>query len=165
MKAPTFPVGIEVMQADLEFEDLEPGQGTRIGEALVRSATVDHPNGCVAYRLDHKGMSVVYATDLEHHGEPDPGLVALARGADLLIYDAMYTPEEYEGRKGPSRKGWGHSTYEAGATLAEAAEVDELCLFHHDPTHDDAFMDALGARARLRYSQTSVAKEGMVFLL
>lgn len=91
-----------------------------------------------------------------------PGLVELSRGADLLIYDAMYTPEEYEGEGGrASRRGWGHSTFEAGARVAEAASVRELCLFHHDPAHDDAFLDALGARARKRFDATSVATEGL----
>jgi hypothetical protein len=74
----------------------------------------------------------------------------------------MYTPEEYAGIGGPSRRGWGHSTFEAGAALAEAADVAELCLFHHDPSHDDGFMDALAARARRRFRATSVAREGLL---
>ncbi len=162
MRAPTFPVGLEVMGADLRFIDLEPRQEVLVGRALVRNVLVDHPNGCAAYRVDAGARSVVYATDLEHGERPDPGLVELARGADLLIYDAMYTPEEYAGGSGrPSRKGWGHSTYDAGAALAEAAGVRHLCLFHHDPAHDDRFMDALGERARARFASTLVAAEGM----
>lgn len=163
MRPPTFPVALEAMGGELCFHELELGQPVRVGEARLRHAAVDHPNGCVAWRVEHEGHAIVYATDLEHEVDaPPPALIELARGADLLIYDAMYTPEEYAGLAGPSRRGWGHSTFEGGANLAEAAGVGELCLFHHDPSHDDGFMDALAARARRRYRATSVAREGMV---
>lgn len=162
MKPPTFPVPLDIMRADLTWNDVPLGERVRVGGAEVRHAAVDHPNGCVAWRVDYRGASVVYATDLEHDGDtPSHELVELSRGADLLIYDAMYTPEEYEGAGGMSRRGWGHSTFDAGARVAEAAGVKQLCLFHHDPAHDDAFMDALGARARERFDATSVATEGL----
>ena len=112
---------------------------------------------------------MVYATDLElaegTDGAVFDGLVELSRGADLLIFDAMYTPEEYEGKGTFSRRGWGHSTFEMGAALAEQAKVGSLCLFHHDPGHDDAFLDRLAARARARFSGTTIAQEGMELLL
>lgn len=166
MSPPTFPVGLDVMRADLCFQDYAAGEAVTLGDTVVRNVPVDHPNGCAAYRVEQGTKSVVYATDLEHGvGEPDPGLVALCRDADLLIYDAMYTPEEYSGDVGPSRRGWGHSTFEAGARLADAAGVGTLCLFHHDPTHDDAFMDALGKRALARRPGTIVAAEGMELTL
>lgn len=163
MQAPTFPVGLDMMRGELCFHELEPHEVVRVGAARLRSAAVDHPNGCVAWRVEHEGAAIVYATDLEHEPDAVPdSLVELARGADLLIYDAMYTPEEYAGLAGPSRRGWGHSTFESGAAVAEAAGVRQLCLFHHDPAHDDGFMDALGARARRRFANTSVAVEGMM---
>jgi phosphoribosyl 1,2-cyclic phosphodiesterase len=163
MRPPTFPVSLDMMRGELAFHELELEQVVRVGEARIRHAAVDHPNGCVAWRVEHDGHAIVYATDLEHSAdELPPQLVELARGADLLIYDAMYTPEEYAGVGGPSRRGWGHSTFEAGAAVAEAAGVGELCLFHHDPSHDDGFMDALAARARRRFRATSVAREGLL---
>ncbi|PRP92198.1 ribonuclease Z [Enhygromyxa salina] len=166
MRPPTFPVGLELMGGDLCFHELSLGDVVRVGQARLRHAAVDHPNGCVAWRVDHDGHAIVYATDLEHEADaPPPALVELAAGADLLIYDAMYTPEEYAGVSGPSRRGWGHSTFEAGAAVAEAAGVRELCLFHHDPSHDDGFMDALAARARRRFPATTVAREDMVIEL
>lgn len=166
MSPPTFPVGLDVMRADLSFEDYAAGEEVTLGDTIVRNVPVDHPNGCVAYRVEREEGAVVYATDLEHHGEdPDPALVELCRDADVLIYDAMYTPEEYEGEGGPNRHGWGHSTFEAGARLADAAGVRTLCLFHHDPAHDDTFMDALGKRARERRPGTIVAAEGMELTL
>lgn len=155
MTAPTFPVSLDVMRADLRFIDIPEEERIVVGRAKVRWHGVDHPNGCVAYRVDHGGKSVVYATDLEHRaGVIDDGLVELAQGADLLIYDAMYTPEEYDGVGGFSRKGWGHSTFAAGAEVAVAASVKKLALFHHDPSHDDGFMDALVERAQKTRSGT-----------
>jgi phosphoribosyl 1,2-cyclic phosphodiesterase len=176
MTAPNFPVGLDTMRGDLRFIDVPYGErivvAGKLGtpEALVvRHTAVDHPNGCVAYRVDHGGKSVVYATDLElaegTDGAVFDSLVELARNADLLVFDAMYTPEEYEGSRGMSRKGWGHSTFEMGAALAECARIKELALFHHDPAHDDTFMDTLGERARARFSPTLVAREGLELVL
>lgn len=169
MTAPNFPVGLDAMKANLEFLDVPYGDRLRLGTpecpVLVRHVGVDHPNGCVAWRVDCGGKSVVYATDLELaegvHGGVFESLADLALGADLLVFDAMYTPEEYAGIGTFSRRGWGHSTFEMGAALAEAAHVAQLILFHHDPSHDDESMDALGARARRRFSSTAVASEGL----
>ncbi|MBM4282000.1 MAG: MBL fold metallo-hydrolase [Deltaproteobacteria bacterium] len=165
MRAPNFPVGLEAMRADLRFFDVPYGERILLSPFVtVSHIGVDHPNGCVAWRVDCGGRSVVYATDLElaegEGGHVFDDLVELARGADLLIFDAMYTPEEYEGKAGMSRKGWGHSTYEMGARVCEKAGVASLALFHHDPAHDDAFMDQLGERARARFARTFVAREG-----
>lgn len=161
MKAPTFPVGLDVMQADLRFNDVPESERISVGQVQVRHTAVDHPNGCVAYRVDFGGKSVVYATDVEHGPESNERLIELAQGCDLLIYDAMYTPEEYAGEKGPSRVGWGHSTYVDGAHIARAARARSLCLFHHDPSHDDAFMDGLAERGAREFASTVVAKEGL----
>jgi ribonuclease BN (tRNA processing enzyme) len=87
--------------------------------------------------------------------------VAFARHADLLIYDAQYTPDEYAGRVGPSRRGWGHSTYEAGAALASAAGVRTLALFHHDPRRTDEAVGDLLRLARALFPSTIVAREGL----
>ena len=87
----------------------------------------------------------MYATDTEHFACVDPTLKKLAAGADILIYDAQYTPEEY-----PAKVGWGHSTWQAGAELARAAGVPQLVLFHHDPGRTDAQLAAIEAQARAR---------------
>jgi phosphoribosyl 1,2-cyclic phosphodiesterase len=165
MRAPNFPVGLDAMRAELKFFDVPYGERILLSPFVtVRHVGVDHPNGCVAWRVDCGGRSVVYATDLElaegEGGGVFDGLVDLAHGADLLIFDAMYTPEEYEGKAGFSRRGWGHSTYEMGARVAEKAGVGSLALFHHDPAHDDGFLDALGERARARFARSFVAREG-----
>jgi len=96
------------------------------------------------------------------HEFVDAELVRLATGADVLIYDSQYTPEEYRGDAGRSKVGWGHSTWLRGIRLAEKANVKHLCLFHHDPSHDDDFMDALAAEADDVRAGTVTAREGQI---
>ncbi len=74
-----------------------------------------------------------------------------------MIYDSTYTDAEY-----PTYRGWGHSTWQAGVRLANAAKVKQLVIFHHDPSHDDAFMDKVAADAAALRPGTVVAREGLV---
>jgi ribonuclease BN (tRNA processing enzyme) len=136
-----------------------------VGPLRVRAAPLNHPGGVYGYRIEHEGVSVVYATDTEHYACPDPHLVELARGADILIYDAMYTPEEYAGRVGPAKVGWGHSTWEAGVAVADGAGVGRLVLFHHDPQRDDEGVRAIERRAQLARPGTLAAREGESLVL
>src|SRR4051794_36107836 len=100
MDHPNFPVHLTDMGAKMVFHDvnertaveLDTGDG---GRAVITAAPGNHPNGVWAYRVDHAGKSIVYATDTEHYTVVDPKLATLAKGADVLIYDAQYTPEEY----------------------------------------------------------------------
>ncbi|MFN8760234.1 MAG: MBL fold metallo-hydrolase, partial [Tagaea sp.] len=80
----------------------------------------------------------------------------LIAGADLVIYDCTYTDAEY-----PAHVGWGHSTWQEGVRLVEKAGAKRLAIFHHDPDHDDAFMDAIAVEAERLRPGTLVAKEGM----
>jgi ribonuclease BN (tRNA processing enzyme) len=140
---------------------VRPGRTFDVGEARVRVAKLNHPGGVYAYRIEHEGRSVVYATDTEHYACIDPALRALCEGADVLIYDAQYTPEEYRGDGGRSKVGWGHSTYVAGAEVARAAGVSSLVLFHHDPSRTDAGVADIEARARALFAPTTAAREGL----
>ena len=88
--------------------------------------------------------------------EFDRNLLQFVAGTDVLIYDATYTEEEFQ-----SRIGWGHSTWQAGVRLADAASVGRLAIFHHDPGHDDAAMDAIASAVAARRPGTLVAREGM----
>ena len=98
MKAPHFPVRLDEMRASLALKDIRAGVPFAVGDATVRATRLNHPGGVHAYRIEHGGRSVVYATDTEHYECLDPVLVGLAQGADVLIYDAQYTPEEYPSR-------------------------------------------------------------------
>jgi phosphoribosyl 1,2-cyclic phosphodiesterase len=165
MTAPCFPVSLTDMKAELTFAEIEPGEPFSIGGASVRAAALNHPGGVFAYRIEAGGRSVVYATDTEHYACPDPHLVALARGADVLIYDAMYTDDEYSGRIGPTKVGWGHSTWQAAVAVAEAAGVEQLALFHHDPQRSDEDVDAIEALASKARPGAFAAREGESIVL
>lgn len=166
MRPPTFPVLFEELPSHLETRPIRHGSRLERGDVVIRAAKLNHPGGGVlAYRVDWRGRSVVYATDTEHYACVDPVLAKLAHGADVLIYDAQYRPEEYRGEVGFPKVGWGHSTYQAGAELAHAAEVGTLVLFHHDPARDDAAVDAIEADARALFPRTEAAREGRELVL
>lgn len=162
MSPPFFPVSIEDVATQLCVRDLGPGERFNLGNVRVTTARLNHPDPVYGYRLDFAGRSVVYATDTEHYACVDPRLRALAEGADLLIYDAQYTPEEYSGDAGPAKVGWGHSTYAAAAELARSAGVGQLLLFHHDPRRSDDGVVDIERRCRALFPMTSAAREGMV---
>jgi phosphoribosyl 1,2-cyclic phosphodiesterase len=161
MTAPVFPVRLDELGAQLTLREVKNGETFHVGEARVRAARLNHPGGVLAYRIDYQGHSVVYATDTEHYACVDPTLRALAEGADVLIYDSQYTPEEYRGDAGRSRVGWGHSTYVAGAELARAAGVGQYVLYHHDPQRNDAGVAEVERRARELFPSSVAAREGM----
>jgi phosphoribosyl 1,2-cyclic phosphodiesterase len=161
MQTPAFPVDLAEVPAHLSFMGARERQRIVVGEAEVYAARGNHPDPVYAWRIEHGGRSVVYATDTEHYRCVDPRLLSLARGADVLIYDAQYLPDEYAGVAGPSRVGWGHSTWEAAVELAMAADVGELLLFHHDPCRDDEAVQAVESLARSRFANTTAAAEGM----
>lgn len=162
MSYPVFPVGVEQFQAAIEFRDFRAGETLQPGPGLMlRTGPLNHPDGATGYRLECGGRSFAYLTDNEF-GTPevDPGLVSLAREADLAVYDTTYTDAEIL-----SKKGWGHSTWREGLKLADAAGVKTFCLFHHAPDHDDAAMDAIARAAQAVRPGTIVASEGLVIAL
>ncbi len=94
------------------------------------------------------------------------GLVRFLGGVDTLIHDGMYTEAMIE-----SRAGWGHSTPEQAIDLARDAGCQRLVLFHHEPEHDDAAIDALLAGAKVYAARhaprlaVDAAMEGMALTL
>jgi len=110
------------------------------------------------FRLEGHQRSIVIATDHEAgNTETDARLVALASGADVLIHDAQYTPEELR----TTRKGWGHSSFESAVRTAQDAGVSQLVLTSHDPDRSDAEVDQLRGMARAMFPHTDAAYEGM----
>ena len=135
----------------------------QVDSVQISNVRGNHPNGVFAYRIEYDGHAVMYATDTEHYSVVDPKLRRLARNADVLIYDAMYLPEEYTGEAGGMPKtGWGHSTYEHGVLLAREAGVKRLVLFHHDPAQNDADVAEKERRARAIFPACEAAREGLV---
>lgn len=159
MMAPLFPVPPEIFQAQVKFIDFASGETLELGDDIVlRTAPLNHPNGATGYRIDYDGHSICYLTDTEHvPGQLDQNILGLIANADLVVYDSMFTEQEYL-----DRVGWGHSTWEAGVDLCNAANAKTLVLFHHDPDHNDDCMDRIAAAAAGRRPGTLVAREGMV---
>lgn len=159
MAAPLFPVPPQVFAGNISFHDfaagetLEPQPGLRL-----RTAALNHPNGATGYRVEYNGRAICYVTDTEHvEGALDQDVLDLIHGADIVIYDASYTDAEF-----PRYKTWGHSTWQEGVRLCDQADVELLVLFHHDPKHDDRFMDQIAAEAEQARPGTVVAREGMI---
>ncbi len=165
MSSPVFPVRLEELPCSLDTKEVMAGDVLELGGARIRVSKGNHPGGSLAYRIEYAGRSVVYATDTEHYSCVDPALRDLALGADVLIYDSQYTPAEYRGEQGPSKVGWGHSTYEDGAKLAHAADVGQYVLFHHDPRRTDAGVAELEQRAQSLFAGSVAAREGLVLSL
>jgi ribonuclease BN (tRNA processing enzyme) len=185
---PYFPVPFDSMKAAVTFNELVDGQSFPIGRAKVSCTRLNHPWIAMAYRVEIDGKSVVYSSDtapftdilFEHEfiaeppapGEPlNPkdeaklremrdGLVQLCKGADLLIYDTQFTPDEY--RQKPH---WGHSTPDDAIAIAREAGVKTLSLYHHAPARSDDEQDAILAQYQEKLGSSDptliAAKEGM----
>ncbi len=172
MDHPNFPVHLSDMGAQMRFHDLKEGEAVVMDDGhgnkvQITTARGNHPNGVWAYRVDHQGKSFVYATDTEHYADIDKELLRLANGVDIFVYDAQYTPEEYQGTAGTGgpKVGWGHSTYEEAAKLAKAAGANKLVLFHHDPLQSDTQVRDKERRAKALFPNCLAAYEGLVFEL
>ncbi|MGK7900403.1 MAG: MBL fold metallo-hydrolase [Hormoscilla sp.] len=161
MLHPNFPVPLQVMGADLKFYNLKIGKPVKIGEIKVENALLNHPGEAVGYRVNWRGHAAAYITDTEHFPDRmDENVLWLARNADVLIYDATYTNEEYHSPRS-SKVGWGHSTWEEAVKVAKAAKVKKLVIFHHDPLHNDEFLDRVGEQVAQEFPGSMMAREGL----
>ena len=147
-----FPVPFDGTGAQLSVSHLEVGSLPLDGFE-IEAVRVRHPGTTLGYRLNPKsgGPSMAYVTDNElgSGGKYEVGpswrseFVRFLQDVEVLVHDAMYTPEEIG-----HFRGWGHSSYGETVELAVEAGVDRLVLFHHRPEHDDAAMDTLVYAAR-----------------
>lgn len=162
MTQPAFPISLEMFGADLRFAQLQPGDTLHFGLVRVHTALLNHPGGVTAYRFEFGGHSYVHCSDWEHpfDGQLDVELIDFIEGADLLSIDATYTEDEYHGRKGPSRKGWGHATHDAAIRHAAAAKVKQTLLFHHDPSRTDAQLDQIAQTQLVAHPTVRFVREG-----
>lgn len=155
-----FPVALHEAAASVSFRPIAE-ESFQIGPLNIRSAAFNHPGGVYGYRIETDDQVFVYATDMEYTTDTlDPRLIEFARGADLLIYDAQYTPEEHH-----SKQGWGHSNHLLAAHVAREADVGQLFLFSHDPDHSDAELEAMEAEAQAVFPATQLAREGVTVTL
>jgi phosphoribosyl 1,2-cyclic phosphodiesterase len=157
MVTPYFPVNMSEMSATRQFFGID-GRVTIDDRITVDAVPLNHPQGCLGFRVESPDGVLVYATDNEP-GQPqfDKDVRKLAAGADLLIYDSQYLPEEYEARK----RGWGHSHWREAVNIVMESGAKELVLFHHDPDHNDACIDSIVKEARNYYPKVRAAEEGL----
>ncbi len=161
MLNPNFPVPLQIMGAELKFFDLEIGKPIKIDDVVIENALLNHPGEAVGYRVNWQGYSASYVSDTEHFPDRlDENVLFLARQADVLIYDATYTDEEYYSEKS-SKIGWGHSTWQEAVKIAKAAQVKKLVIFHHDPLHNDEFLDKVGEQVAEKFPNSLMAREGL----
>ncbi len=157
MMEPYFPVEMSAMLARRTFAQVQGGEFA-CGDFRVAARLVNHPQGCLAFRVESDGHAIVYATDNEP-GNPraDRNLLELARGADALVYDSQYSRRQLRG----ARKGWGHSSWNDGVEIARQAGVKRLLLFHFDPDSDDRAVRRHERSARKRFPRARAAFEGL----
>jgi phosphoribosyl 1,2-cyclic phosphodiesterase len=140
--------GLENLAAGVSIETITAGQALAVPGFEIVTAAVPHGSmWSTAYRITADGKTVAYLSDVEYPfvDEPLPVAIELARGADLLIHDAMHTDETYE-----LSRGWGHSPARAGVAVAERAGAKKLALFHHSPDATDDMIDELVSRTAAR---------------
>jgi len=162
MASPYFPVDMSAMSAKRKFQEVAGGESFKLGENKVTAKWLNHPQGCLGFRIETPAGTVAYATDNEPgDAELDKSLRELAAGADIFINDAQYTPEQLANE----RRGWGHSTWKEGARVAREVGATTLVLFHHDPDSTDRTVDTILRQARDEFDSVFAASEGMVITL
>jgi len=168
MKPPFFPVDLQNVAAELEFNET-PQQDFAIGSLDVRRFPLCHPNGGCGFSLAEDGRRLCFFPDDEfmfaHPGcRPYDELVDFCRGADILVHDAEYHRDEYERHT----RGFGHTVLDDAVRLGLDAGVGHLLLWHHKPERTDAQVDAMVDAARRQVAEAgssmtcSAAAGGMV---
>ena len=148
---PSFPVDFSTFRADISFVRLEPGIVHEVAGMRVKLKLQRHAGDSYGFRFESGGKSVVYSTDSEHdlgNRRETDAFVDFFRGADVVIFDAMYSLADAISVKAD----WGHSSNIAGVELCHAAGVRHLCMFHHEPAFDDASIARVLADTR-RYEE------------
>jgi phosphoribosyl 1,2-cyclic phosphodiesterase len=152
MHPAVFPVPLDALAAKIEIQHVRPEEPIATPGFTITAMRVRHPAVTMGYRLERKGgPSIVYVTDdeLGPAGDYQVGpnwrkrFVDFIGGCDLLIHDAMYTPDELT-----THPGWGHSSWSEAVKLAQEAGAKQLALFHHEPEHADLALDDIVKRAR-----------------
>lgn len=155
-----FPIRYDSLRSSRKYTELLEDT-VQINDTVITCRPLNHPQGSLGYRIASGERSIVIAVDTEHPADgKDESLIALAEGADVFVYDAQYTPEEYE-----LKRHWGHSTWQEGVKVAREAGAKKLVLCHHDTSHSDEFLDTVLNQAREQFPDVCMATEGSVISL
>lgn len=165
LSPPLFPVSLRELPCKLTLHEV-PLKPVEVSGLTVQAVYLCHPGPTVGYRISDGRKSVAYMPD----HEPALGRASLslptdwlsgfdcAKDSDLLIHDAQYTDEEYD-----KRTGWGHSSLKQAVTFSQRTDAKRLVLFHHDPAHDDIFLETQLRQLKESLSgglEVSLAMEG-----
>jgi len=158
---PLFPVTLDVLPGVIEHVGFVAGETLDLGDDVrVATCPLPHPGGATGYRFDHAGRRVCYMSDMEHGDSGfNADVIAFCRGADLVIFDAMFTESEL-----PRCRGWGHSTWGAGVELCKTAGAKALAAYHHHKTHDDSVLAEIEAQLARALPGSFVAREGQTIV-
>ncbi len=143
---PFFPCPVHKMGSKIKFIQLKEGESIFIGNKFkITPCKLIHPEDSFGYVLEWENHKIVYATDTEFYGIDEEFLERISHlwnNADVLIFDAQYTPEEYI-----KKVSWGHSSTAMAVDVALRAKVKNLVLFHHDPTYSDTYIESMEKKA------------------
>ena len=155
---PYLPFSYKALPADLIVKEIEGGETFIIGDnTKVLAADLNHPGGCLGYRIENDGIVFTYCSDVSHYDDRfDPNVLKLAEGADLLVHDAHF-PTMAERNQFSD---WGHSCWEEAVQVAIEARVKTLALFHYAPDLTDEQAEQILYEARRQFPNTILAREG-----
>jgi phosphoribosyl 1,2-cyclic phosphodiesterase len=157
-----FPIQFNDIKSKIEFKILKDNSVVNLDDNIrVTTMLTNHGGKNLAYKVESYNKTLCYLGDFEHSEKKDSTIIDFVKGADLIIYDAKYTDEEYLNYK----SGRGHSTWQEGIKLAKAAKADKLALFHHSPFRSDKELKKIEKLSQTVYKDALVAKEGMVINL
>ena len=155
MRTEFFPVPLKKMGAKINFIQQEDNLLNDKNVKII-SAEHNHPGQAYSYRIETENKVIVFITDVEHVDGIDKRVVDISMNADILIHEAQYTPEELE-----THKGWGHSSWMQAIEVAKLANVKKLFITHHDPDHDDDFLDKIEIECKKHFHNVELAKDNL----
>jgi phosphoribosyl 1,2-cyclic phosphodiesterase len=155
MRKEFFPVPLEKMGAKFNFIQKE-NNFFETERVKIISSEHSHPGRAFSYRIEIEGKVIVFITDVEHLNGIDERVVNISKDADILIHEAQYTPDELE-----KHKGWGHSSWMQAIEVAKLANVKKLFITHHDPEHDDKFLDNIELECKKHFPNVELAKDNL----
>ncbi|NJL85299.1 MAG: MBL fold metallo-hydrolase [Leptolyngbyaceae cyanobacterium SM1_1_3] len=159
MLQPNFPTPLQRMRSHLNFSNISAGNTISIDDVVIETILLNQLTSALGYRITWQGRSVVYATDTDHSQEAsNHNLQRLAHQANVLIYDGTYADyTEHNLQKQSLETPW-----KEGIGVARAAKVEELIMFHHNPAHDDDWLDLIEMQIRGDFPSARLAREGMI---
>jgi phosphoribosyl 1,2-cyclic phosphodiesterase len=158
MLQPHFPYPLQVMQSDLQFYNLIPGNEVQLDDVTVTTALINQTQRSVGYRVSWQEYSMAYVTDLTKNADPadKDQILQLAQGVNLLIANATYIPPTANNHESSDLH------WQAAVELAQSAAVQKLVISHHHPDDDDDFLDKVQADVQSVFPQGLLACEGLV---